>query len=310
MNFIDLAAKSIKIEIEGLETLIKNLDDNFNKAVDLISKSTGRVIVCGIGKSGIIGSKIAATLASTGTTSMFLHPAEAFHGDLGMIAKEDVFVGISNSGETDELIQILSFVKKNNNPIIGISSNAKSTLAKHSDVFLNLGNPKEACPLDLAPTSTTTNTLVLGDALSIALMEKNKFQPQDFAKFHPGGRLGRRLLTQVKNIMKTENLPFIDQEATMLEALELTNKSKLGICIVGDKGEAVVSDGDIRRALQKHQANFINLKVKDIMNLNPKTVDSEMSLVNAEQLFNKYHIASLLVKGDSKVVGVVQIYDI
>lgn len=310
MNFIDLAAKSIKIEIEGLETLIKNLDDNFNKAVDLISKSTGRVIVCGIGKSGIIGSKIAATLASTGTTSMFLHPAEAFHGDLGMIAKEDVFVGISNSGETDELIQILSFVKKNNNPIIGISSNAKSTLAKHSDVFLNLGNPKEACPLDLAPTSTTTNTLVLGDALSIALMEKNKFQPQDFAKFHPGGRLGRRLLTQVKNIMKTENLPFINQEATMLEALELTNKSKLGICIVGDKGEAVVSDGDIRRALQKHQANFINLKVKDIMNLNPKTVDSEMSLVNAEQLFNKYHIASLLVKGDSKVVGVVQIYDI
>src|ERR1700740_1849570 len=245
----DTAKRVFDIEIESLKEVANSIGDDFAAAVDAILESKGKLIVAGVGKSGLIGRKIAATLASTGTPSFFLHPGEAFHGDLGMVEPNDMVILISYSGETDEVLKIIPFLKWNKNKIISITGNPGSTIAKNSDHHLNVCITREACPLELAPTSSTTTTLVMGDALAVALMEARQFQHEDFARFHPGGNLGHKLLTKVKHEMRTDNLPFIHPDASFTELLLRMSEGRLGMVIVGDRNyvKGVVTDGDLRR---------------------------------------------------------------
>src|ERR1700761_8366663 len=250
----DIAKRVFDIEIESLQNVAGLIDDVFTQVVNTILKTDGKIIVIGIGKSGIIGKKIAATLSSTGTPSFFLHPGEAFHGDLGIVSTNDQVILISYSGETDEVLKVIPFLKWNKNLIISITGNPNSTIAKHSTHHLNIHVTREACPLALAPTSSATATLVMGDALAIALMETRQFQQEDFARFHPGGSLGRKLLIKVKDLMRTDNLPFVDKSASFTEMLLCMSEGKLGMVIVGDAGyvKGIITDGDLRRALMKH----------------------------------------------------------
>src|ERR1700761_9435756 len=247
----DIAKRVFNTEIESLRLVADAIDDEFNRVVEAILNNNGKLIVIGIGKSGIIGKKIAATLASTGTPSFFLHPGEAFHGDLGMVEPDDLVILISYSGETDEVLKIIPFLKWNKNSIISITGNPNSTIAKNSDHHLNVCVTREACPLELAPTSSTTVTLVMGDALAVALMEAREFQHEDFARFHPGGSLGRKLLVKVKDLMRKDNLPFIGEGASFTEVLLRMSEGRLGMVIVGDAGyvKGIITDGDLRRAL-------------------------------------------------------------
>lgn len=308
----DIAKRVFDIEIESLKEVADAISDEFTATVEAILNSKGKLIVAGVGKSGLIGRKIAATLASTGTPSFFLHPGEAFHGDLGMVEPNDLVILISYSGETDEVLKIIPFLKWNKNRIISITGNPRSTIAKNSDHHLNVCITREACPLELAPTSSTTTTLVMGDALAVALMEARQFQHEDFARFHPGGSLGRKLLVKVKDLMRRDNLPYIDTTASFTELLLCMSEGKLGLVIVGkaEKIEGVITDGDLRRALLRNP-DTSQLVIHEMMTTKPVIVDPEEYISQAEQLMIERKIATVLV-GDEKnrtISGVYQIYN-
>src|SRR6201996_2669637 len=245
----DIAKRVFEVEIESLQHVAGLIDDSFTTVVEAILNTPGKVIVSGIGKTALIGRKIAATLSSTGTPSFYLHPGDAFHGDLGIVGEKAPVILISYSGETDEVLKVIPFLKWNKNLIISITGNINSTIAKNSDHHLNIKITREACPLALAPTSSTTAALVMGDALAVALMEQRKFQEEDFARFHPGGSLGRKLLSKVKDFMRTDNLPFIHAGASFTNVLLRMSEGKLGMVIVGngDHVNGIITDGDLRR---------------------------------------------------------------
>lgn len=313
IDYKKYAKEVFQIEAKALADLSKQLDADFNKSVEVVLKSKGRLVICGVGKSGLVGAKIAATLASTGTPSLFMHPVEAFHGDLGMLKKEDVLVAISYSGETEELLKLVPYIKAAQIKIIGISGNPQSTLAKNSDFHLNVKVYKEACPLELAPTSSTTATLAMGDALAVALMKARNFKPEDFAKFHPGGSLGRKLLTTVESCMFKTNLPVVTPAANIQTVINTMNTGRLGLAVVIDKHkvQGIITDGDLRRAMDKFTAQLFALKAKDIMTLNPRTIDKKMMMAVAEEMMNKNKITSLLVANQvGKLEGIVQIYSL
>ncbi|EDA5020068.1 KpsF/GutQ family sugar-phosphate isomerase [Campylobacter upsaliensis] len=309
---LKIAKEVFEIEAEAIRNLSENLDHNFSKAIELILNIKGRCIISGMGKSGHIGAKIAATLASTGTPSFFMHPGEALHGDLGMITSEDVLIAISNSGETEELLKIIPAVKRRQIPLIAMSGNVKSTLAKQAEIFLNIAIKKEACPLQLAPMSSTTATLVMGDAIAAALMKARKFQPDDFALFHPGGSLGRKLLTKVKDLMVGKKLPIVNPETEFNELVDVMTSGKLGLCIVleNDKLVGIITDGDLRRALKANAKPRFDFKAKEIMSHNPKIIDQEAMATEAEQLMLKHKIKEIVVGKNGRVVGIIQLYAI
>ncbi|QVJ80516.1 arabinose-5-phosphate isomerase [Prevotella sp. khp1] len=307
----DIAIQCIKDESEAVLSLIPQLDENFDKAVELILNCKGKVIVTGVGKSGHIGAKIAATLSSTGTPSFFTNPLDVFHGDLGVMTQDDVVLAISNSGQTDELLRFIPMVLHMQIPIIGMSGNPKSLLAKYSTYHLNVQVEKEACPLNLAPTSSTTAQLTMGDALAIALMEKRNFQPRDFAQFHPGGELGKRLLTTAQDVMRTEDMPVLPPEMHLGEAIILVSKAKLGlgIAMVNNEIVGLITDGDIRRAMEKWQAQFFDRTVSDIMTRTPKMVKPDTKITEIQRIMNQYKVHSVLVTdGENHLLGVVDHY--
>ena len=311
MKVRDYAIQCIKDEADALMGLIPQIDDNFDNAVELIFRCHGKVIVTGVGKSGHIGAKIAATLSSTGTPSFFINPLDVFHGDLGVMTKEDVVLAISNSGQTDELLRFIPMVLHMEIPIVGMSGNPSSLLAKYSTYHINVSVTKEACPLNLAPTSSTTATLAMGDALAVALMDKRNFRPQDFAQFHPGGELGKRLLTTAGDVMRTEEMPLITPEMHLGEAIILVSKGKLGLGIAQRNGEiaGLITDGDIRRAMEKWKAQFFDKTVADIMTASPKTVTSDTKISEVQGIMNRYKIHSVLVTdGHNHLLGVVDHY--
>jgi len=308
----DIAKRVFDIEIESLQKVAASLDDTFTQVVQAILACSGKVIVAGVGKSGIVGKKISATLASTGTPSFFLHPGDAFHGDLGIVGANDTVLLISYSGETDELLRIIPFLKWNNNLIISITGNATSTIAKNSNYHLNAAISREACPLALAPTSSTTAALVMGDALAVALMEQRGFKEEDFARFHPGGSLGRKLLTKVKDLMRTDDLPFISTSASFTDVIMRMSTGRLGLVIVGSASavEGVITDGDLRRALLKNP-DTSKLSVTDMMTAKPVIVNENEFISNAEQVMMEMKITTLLVGSPEQrtINGVYQIYN-
>ncbi|TLD80347.1 KpsF/GutQ family sugar-phosphate isomerase [Helicobacter sp. MIT 11-5569] len=308
-DFIQIAKEVFDLEANAILGLKEFINADFNAVIACILGLKGRLIVSGMGKSGHIGAKIAATLASTGTPSFFLHPAEALHGDLGMLREEDALLAISNSGESEEILRLIPSIKARKIPLIALSGRKDSTLARESDYFLNIKVQKEACPLQLAPTSSTTATLAMGDAISIALMRAREFKPEDFALFHPGGSLGRKLLTRVKDIMVSENLPIVTPD-TSFKALiaEMTSK-KLGMCLVCEKTEllGIITDGDLRRALNADKFNAI---AKEIMTENPKMIDKNAMATEAESLMIEHKIKELVVMDNNRYVGIVQLYAI
>ncbi len=311
MKARDYAIQCIKDEAEALMGLIPQIDDNFDNAVELIFRCHGKVIVTGVGKSGHIGAKIAATLSSTGTPSFFINPLDVFHGDLGVMTKDDVVLAISNSGLTDELLRFIPMVLHMEIPIVGMSGNPSSLLAKYSTYHINVSVSKEACPLNLAPTSSTTATLAMGDAMAVALMEKRNFKPQDFAQFHPGGELGKRLLTTAGDVMRTEEMPVITPEMHLGDAIIHVSKGKLGLGIAERDGEiaGLITDGDIRRAMEKWKAQFFDKTVADIMTTRPKTVSTDTKISEVQNIMSRYKIHSVLVADKhNHLLGVVDHY--
>ena len=313
MTTREYAIQCIKDEAQAVLDLIPQMNEDFDRAVELILSCRGKLIVTGVGKSGHIGAKIAATLASTGTPSFFINPLDVYHGDLGVMSKGDVVLAISNSGQTDELLRFIPMVLHMQIPIIGMSGNPQSLLAKYSTCHLNVCVEKEACPLNLAPTSSTTAALVMGDALAVALMEKRNFQPQDFAQFHPGGELGKRLLTTAQDVMITEHLPILTSEMHLGEAIILVSKGKLGLGVAVKNEEfcveGLITDGDIRRAMEKWQAEFFNRTVADIMTRTPKTVSPEAKISEIQKIMNKNKIHNVLVVDkDNHLLGIVDRY--
>src|SRR5690349_10917803 len=303
--FVASAARVFEVEARAVAALVARLDDNYSEAVRTIIDSTGRVIVCGMGKSGIVGRKIAATLSSTGTPAFFMHPAEAYHGDLGMVQHSDVFIAISNSGETNEVIQLLPFLRQNGNKMIAFTGNPSSTLAKAAHCHLDIGVETEACPLQLAPTASTTATLAMGDALAVTLMEARDFKPENFARFHPGGSLGRRLLRMVEDEMVSDNLPFIDGAAKVMEVLSVMTKSKLGLAIVrNEAGDGLITDGDVRRLLEEHEETAFEKPATEFMSRDPVVVQVGTRVEDALVLLERHRITSLLVVDHSGIVGV------
>ena len=261
-NVQEYAVRCLKDEAEAILALIPQLDENFDKAVDMIYSCKGKVIVTGVGKSGNIGSKIAATLSSTGTPAFFINPLDVFHGDLGVMTPDDVVLALSNSGNTDELLRFLPMILHMKVPVIAMTGNSESLLAKYSDVHIKVKVEKEACPLNLAPTSSTTAALAMGDALAVALMQVRDFKPRDFAQFHPGGELGRRLLTTAEDVMRADELPILPENMHLGEAIILVSKGKLGLGISlnsSNKVEGIITDGDIRRAMERWQAEVFNV---------------------------------------------------
>lgn len=310
---LDVARKAIHIEALALKHLEASLGEAFVRAVEIILESNGKVIVTGMGKSGHVGCKIAATLASTGTPSFFLHPAEAFHGDLGMISKDDVVLALSYSGETDEVLKLVPFVHDNGNRLIAMTGNAESSLSKNADVHLDVAVKQEACILHLAPTTSTTAQIALGDALAVALMKARDFTSVDFARLHPGGSLGRRLLMKVGNVMRREDLPVVAPDCSALDMIHTVSRGGLGLIVICDEGKikGIVTDGDIRRAMESRQADFFNIKAMDIATLRPKSISPDEKLIAAEKLMTRHKVNSLLVVDDAeRLVGIIQIYDI
>jgi len=302
-----------KIEAEEIKNLGNRLSDDFEKSIELVLKSNGKLIISGMGKSGIVGKKIAATLASTGTPSFFMHPGEAYHGDLGMIEENDVVLLISNSGETDEVLKLIPFLKSQGNQTISMSGNNNSTLAKNTDFHLNISVEKEACPLQLAPTSSTTATMVMGDALAVALMKVRGFKDVNFAKFHPGGSLGKRLLQTAGSVMRKENLPIVNLDSSMTEIVHEITGGKCGLVIVMRDTliQGVISDGDIRRTMETNQSDFFDLTSSDIMTTNPRIISVDEKLIKAGEIMNSNKINSLLVvDAEKNLVGVVQLFDL
>lgn len=308
----DIAKRVFAIEIESLRYVADAIGDEFSRVVEAILATNGKLIVIGIGKSGIIGKKIAATLASTGTQSFFLHPGEAFHGDLGMVGANDMVILISYSGETDEVLKLIPFLQWNKNTIIGVTGNPDSTVAKNSHYHLNISIKQEACPLALAPTSSTTAALVMGDALAVALMESRQFQHEDFARFHPGGSLGRKLLVRVKDLMRKDNIPFITEDASFTDLLLRMSEGRLGMVIVGDAEhiKGIITDGDLRRALLRNP-DISKLNVLDMMTTSPVFIGEDEFIHHAEQLMMEKKITTVLVgsASDRSISGIYQIYN-
>ncbi|KGF43491.1 SIS domain-containing protein [Prevotella melaninogenica] len=305
------ATQCIKEEAEATLNLINQLDENFNKAVSLMFHCTGKVIVTGVGKSGNIGAKIAATLSSTGTPAFFVNPLDVYHGDLGVMTKDDVVLALSNSGQTDELLRFIPMVLHMNIPIIGMSANPNSLLAKYSTAHLKVWVEKEACPLNLAPTSSTTAALVMGDALAIALMRVRNFKPQDFAQFHPGGELGKRLLTTAQDVMRSDELPIIPKDMHLGEAIIHVSKGKLGLGVSLDNGKVIglITDGDIRRAMERWQAEFFDHTVSDIMTREPKIVLPTTKITEIQQIMQQNKVHTVLVCDEERhFLGVVDHY--
>lgn len=302
----------LRDEAQAILNLIPQLDENFEKAVELMYHCHGKVIVTGVGKSGNIGAKIAATLASTGTPAFFINPLDAYHGDLGAMTSEDVVLALSNSGQTDELLRFIPILLHMHVPIIGMSRNQDSLLAKYSTVHVKVYVEHEACPLNLAPTSSTTAALAMGDALAVALMRVRDFKPRDFAQFHPGGELGKRLLTTAEDVMRTDDLPIIPQDMHLGEAIIEVSRGKLGLGVAlnDDKTIAgIITDGDIRRAMQKWQAEFFDHTVADIMTREPKTVLPNVKVSEIQRIMHRYKIHSVLVCDKVKhLLGIVDSY--
>ena len=310
---LEVARQAIHTETLALQRLERSLDDSFVAAVETILACGGKVIVTGMGKSGLIGRKIAATLASTGTPSFFLHPGEAFHGDLGMISREDVILALSYSGETDEILKIVPFIHENGNRLIAMTGSSDSSLAKNADVHLDVSVRAEACILHLAPTSSTTAQIAMGDALAVALMKLRDFTSVDFARLHPGGSLGRRLLMKVGNIMRSTNLPVVSVDCSAKDMIHAVSKGGLGLIVIcdGERIEGIVTDGDIRRAMERKGKDFFDIKAIDIATRNPKSIGRNSKLIEAEKLMTHHKVNSLLVTDDDgRLVGVIQIYDI
>ena len=296
---------------EALTGLEAGLGDAFSKTVDLMQASTGHVVVCGMGKSGIIGRKISATLASTGTPSLFLHPAEAIHGDLGMVRRGDIVLLISYSGTTEEIVRLLPAFQRLEARLIAMTGNADSIIATSAEISLDISVNREACPLNLAPTTSSLNSLVLGDAIAVALMEARGFQESDFANTHPGGALGRRLLTRVRDKMRAQNLPFVDAEASVQDALLVMTEGRLGLALVGSaqKLAGVITDGDLRRLLVGG-ADLATTKVCDVASPLPLTISPDEMMGTAEARMLEARVQCLVVVGEAgHVEGVIQIYE-
>ncbi len=312
VDYLTHAKEAIKTEQKALGLLIAQLDQRFVTACQLIENCQGRVVVTGMGKSGLIGRKIAATFASTGTPAFFMHPGEAGHGDLGMLVKGDVLLGISNSGESDEIRMLLPVVKQLGIPLISISRDGRGMLPKSADVALTLGASEEACPLGLAPTSSTTATLALGDALAVALVHSKHFTSEDFALSHPAGALGRKLLTQVKDLMHMDNLPVVNEHATLNEALFSMTGGRLGMTVVTNQHQQVVgvfTDGDLRRSLARQQA--LNTPIYEVMSTNPKTVQPHMRASDALTFMNAQKINQvLIINDDQSLAGILTLHEL
>lgn len=306
------AKKVIEAEIEGLRAVADKIDGEFDRVVDLILQAKSKVVVTGMGKSGLVGKKMAATLASTGTPAFFMHPGEAYHGDLGMVAPEDIIVAISNSGETEEVIRLLSFFKDNGNATIAMTGKKDSTLSKHCDFLLDIGVPREACPLALAPTTSTTVTMAMGDALAVALMNAREFKEENFARFHPGGSLGRKLLTRVRDLMRKDKLPLLSHDMKFDEVIAVISSGFLGLGVLldGDKIEGVITDGDIRRALQNKKAAALELCAADFYTKNPLTIDANEKILKADELMQQRKITALLVEDAGRFCGILHLYDL
>jgi arabinose-5-phosphate isomerase len=313
---IERAKRVLQVEAEAIERLVDRINEDFVRGVELILACEGKVVVTGVGKSGIIGQKLASTLASTGTPAFFLHPTEGIHGDLGMLGRKDIVLAISNSGETDELSQILPLIKRYGNKLIVLTGGSNSTLARAGDVVLDVSVTEEACPLGLAPTASTTATLAMGDALAVALLEKRGFKKEDFAILHPGGKLGKRLLLTVRDLMHGgDELPRVYEDTLMKEAVvEITSK-RLGVTAVMNEREelvGVITDGDLRRALERHP-DLLELKASEAMTLNPNWIEADTLAAQAVQQMEEHAITSLFVfdkAGDKIPQGIIHLHDL
>ena len=307
---LQIAQQTLDTEIEALKAMRARLDGRISQAVDLVLEMRGRVVVVGMGKSGIIGQKIAATLASTGTPAFFVHPGEAFHGDLGMIKPIDVALLISNSGETEEVLRILPFLQYQQNKIVAMTGKMNSTLAAHADVVLDVGVEREACKNNLAPTCSTTNTLAMGDALAVALTVQRGFQPEDFARFHPGGSLGRRLLTRVCDVMQKGKLPMCAPDASFRDVVNAITYGRMGLTLVMENAvlRGIITDGDLRRAFESY-SDVNALKAEQMMSVNPLTIAAQTRVAEAEAFMLEKEVGALVVQdAEGKTVGVLQIY--
>ncbi|RJQ22232.1 MAG: KpsF/GutQ family sugar-phosphate isomerase [Nitrospiraceae bacterium] len=314
-NIINQAKNILKIESEAVSALIDRIDKNFIHAIEILHSCESKVVVTGMGKSGIIGRKIAATLASTGTPAFFLNPAEGGHGDVGVVSKGDVVLAISNSGGTEEIIRILPTLKRMDIRIIAMTGNLQSALAKASDVVLDVSVKEEACPMGLAPTASTTATLAMGDALAITLLDKKGFTEEDFAFFHPGGNLGRRLLLTVEDLMHTGRaIPSVHADTLMKDAIMEISSKRLGITAVTDDGRklsGVITDGDLRRGLEKWGEGFFSLRTGDVMTHRPKTITGNMLAAKAVAIMEKYSITVLMVTDEEgNIKGVIHLHDL
>ncbi|WP_315569194.1 KpsF/GutQ family sugar-phosphate isomerase [Haemophilus parahaemolyticus] len=308
MNYLQTAKETLDLYTQEIDRLKQRLSDEFNQAVELMLYCEGRVVVAGIGKSGLVGKKMVATFASTGTPSFFLHPTEAFHGDLGMLKPIDVVILISNSGETDDVNKLIPSLKSFGNKIIAITGNPHSTLGKYADVVLNIHVEREACPNNLAPTTSTLVTMALGDVLAIALINARDFRAEDFARFHPGGSLGRKLLCRVRDVMNP-NVPVTEPSATFSECLSVMNEGRMGVAVIMQAGElcGIITDGDIRRTLAKFGAESLNKTAEQIMSRSPKTIADSTFLGKAEEMMKALHIHSLVALDEhGKVSGLME----
>jgi len=312
-NIRYIAEQCLRDEAQSLLDLIPQLDEQFEQVVDLFFRCRGHVVVTGVGKSGHVGAKIAATLSSTGTPAVYINALDALHGDLGMIMPDDVMLLISHSGNSDELLRIIDSLEERHIPVVSMTGSRDSIIAKHSKFHIVVGVKKEACPLNLAPTSSSTATLAMGDALAIALMEQRNFKANDFARYHPGGTLGHKLVTRVRDVMYTKNFPIIPPDMRLIDAIIDISRGKLGLGVVMRDGElcGIITDGDIRRAVEGQKQNFINVRVEEVMTRHPKTIDPEAKLMQIQMMFNRYKIHSLLVLDkDRKLVGIVDYFAI
>jgi arabinose-5-phosphate isomerase len=314
MNLLTIAQETFTIEANALIQASARLDQTFLDAIDIIVNTKGKLIITGVGKSGLVGAKMAATFASTGTSSFFLHPTEALHGDLGMIGKEDTLLAISSSGESEELTKILPHIKRFDIPLIGLTAHKDSSLGQYADVFLDISVEKEACPLGVAPTTSTTLTMALGDALAVALMKQRGFEEEDFAAFHPGGTLGKKLFVKIKDLMRTHNLPIITTSTTLKEAIVRMSEGKLGTVLIVDTNHkflALLSDGDLRRALLKENFSLEHLAI-DYATQNPKSYhNTELLASEALEIIENNRIQLLpLVDRDGEILGVLHIHDL
>ncbi len=312
---LDIARRVLETEAGAVRSLADRLNSTFEKAIDIIVGSKGRVVVTGMGKSGLVGKKIAATLASTGTPAFFLHPAEAGHGDLGMVTSDDVVIAISNSGETDELVQLLPYLKRFNLSVICMTGNHDSSLSKAADVTLDVSVEEEACPFGIVPTASTTACMAMGDAVAVALLVRRGFKEEDFACFHPGGSLGKKLLIRVADLMHTgDALPVVSPDTSMTEAVVEISSGRLGVTLVAD-GErkilGIVTDGDLRRGIQRWGKGVFDLKASEVMTRNPKTIAEDELAAKALSLMEKHSITSLVVPDrEGRAKGIIHLHDI